>query len=134
MKSKKKNAKIITAATKNIATAPATVEQYLQSAPPEARAALEMVRKTIRATAPTVSETIQYGVPTYKAGKSPLVSFAFTPRHCAFYVMSAGVMASFARDLAQFDTAPTAIRFKPEAPIPISLVRAIVKARLAEID
>ena len=55
---------------------PTSVEDYLAALPQEARAALEKLRKTIRAAAPEATETISYQMPTFKDNGRFLVSYA----------------------------------------------------------
>lgn len=112
---------------------PETVDDYLSALPDPAQAALRDLRRAIRTAAPDADEILYMGAPTYKVGKSRLVSFGHATKHCAFYVMSARVMERFADQLAGFDTAPTAVRFKPDKPLPQPLVQAIVTARLDEV-
>lgn len=61
-----------------------------------------------------------------------LVSFAAAAKHCSFYVMSPGPIASRRDALKGFDTAPTAIKFKPDRPLPAAVVQAIVLERMRE--
>ena len=63
-----------------------------------------------------------------------LVAFGATPNHCAFYLMSASTLKSFQKELKGYDLSKGTIRFQPEKPLPVSLVRKLVKARLAEND
>jgi uncharacterized protein YdhG (YjbR/CyaY superfamily) len=46
--------------------------------------------------------------------------------------MSGGTVEAFAEKLSGFDTSKGTIRFQPEKPLPATLVRQIVKARMAE--
>jgi uncharacterized protein YdhG (YjbR/CyaY superfamily) len=112
-------------------TPPKDVESYLATVPAEAVAPLRALRQAIRAAAPDAEEVISYGVPTYKH-HGVLVSFAATPKHCAFYVMSPGPIAARKETLEAYDTAPTAIRFPAARPLPAALVKAIVKDRIKE--
>lgn len=111
--------------------APRDVDTYLDSVPVEAIPALQLLRSTIRAAAPGADEVISYGVPTYRY-MGPLVSFAATPKHCAFYVMSPGPISAMKDALKGYDTAPSAIRFPANKPLPEQLVTEIVKARIIE--
>ena len=70
-----------------MASKPTTIDEYLAALNHEQRAALENLRKTIKAAAPEAEECISYGLATFRHGKL-LVSFGATPNHCAFYVMS----------------------------------------------
>lgn len=113
---------------------PKDVEGYLETVPAAAVAALKTLRATIRAAAPKAEEVISYGVPTYKYLGKPLVSFAGAPKHCAFYVMSPGPLSARKAELQGYDTAPSAIRFQPDKPLPKALVTAIVKDRIKEAE
>lgn len=110
------------------------VEDYLAAVPEEARATLEVLRRTIKAVVPEATETISYGVPMFKHQGRPLVSFGATKNHCAFYVMSPSVMEAHEDELKPYDTSKGTIRFPAGKPLPATLVKKIVKARIEEID
>ena len=88
----------------------------------------------IRAAAPDAEECIAYGMPAYKNAGRALIYFGAAKNHIALYGGIAGVMAEQAAALASFDTSKGTIRFTPERPLPASLVKALVKGRMAEID
>ena len=44
----------------------ASVNAYLRAVPPVPRAALQKLRKTIKAAAPEATEVISYGIPMFK--------------------------------------------------------------------
>lgn len=108
-----------------------TVDEYLSAVPAPQRALLQKVRQAIRAAAPKAEELISYQVPTYKY-KGPLVVFAAFPKHCSLIVISPTILKMFAEELAEFKTAGRTIHFSPEHPLPLSLVKKIVKVRLKE--
>ena len=64
---------------------PKTIDQYLAAANPGQRAALEKLRRTIRAAAPGAEEGISYGLAGFKLCGRPLVYFGAWANHCAFY-------------------------------------------------
>jgi hypothetical protein len=64
------------------------VDDYLARVPEDARAALEKLRKAIKAAAPKATEAISYQVPMFKHQGRPLVGFGAAKSHCVFYVMS----------------------------------------------
>ena len=107
------------------------VDDYLAAAPEEARATLEKLRKTIKATAPEANEVISYRIPTYKH-HGMLVGFGATKNHCAFYVMSTSVMDAYKAELKPYDTGKGTIRFPAGNPLPDELVTKLIKARIAE--
>jgi uncharacterized protein YdhG (YjbR/CyaY superfamily) len=109
------------------------VDAYLAAAPPEARNALEGLREAIRAAAPEAKEGFSYGVPAFMLDGKPLVCFAAFKNHCGFYPMSPDVLSAFAADLTGYHTAKGTIRFDPKEPLSPTLVKRIVKARIAEL-
>jgi uncharacterized protein YdhG (YjbR/CyaY superfamily) len=107
------------------------VDSYLAAVPADARAALEKLRNTIKAAAPRAEEVISYQIPTFKYGR-PLVAFAAFPKHCSFFVMSTAVMKAHEDMLRSYDTSAGTIRFSPDRPLPATLVKKLVKARIVE--
>jgi uncharacterized protein YeaO (DUF488 family)/uncharacterized protein YdhG (YjbR/CyaY superfamily) len=108
---------------------PETIDEYLAGLSDEKRAALEKVRKAIRAAAPKAEECIRYGVPTFRLGGKLLISFGAGANHCALY----GATRAHLADLSGYDTSKGTIRFAPTAGLPPRLVRKLVKSRMAAI-
>ncbi len=105
---------------------------YLEPLPEDQRTALLELRSWIIATAPEADELLNYGVPAFKLGGRPLVSFGAAKKHLAFYVQSPAVSAAFAAKLAGLDTSPGTVRFTPDKPLPRALVEELIAARIAE--
>jgi uncharacterized protein YdhG (YjbR/CyaY superfamily) len=112
---------------------PRTIDDYLATVRADQRAALEKLRKTIRAAAPKAEECISYRLPAYRLN-GMLVGFGATTKHCAFYLMSASTVDAHKNELENYDTSKGTIRFQPDHPLPAGLVRKLVKARIAEND
>ena len=107
------------------------VDSYLTSLPREQRIALERLRKIIKAAAPKALEVISYRMPAYKYN-GMLVFFAAFKNHCSFFAASKSLMKKFNRELEAFDTSGTTIHFQPESPLPATLIKKIVKAKIEE--
>lgn len=107
------------------------VTDYMSRLPDDVRVALERLRALIRQTAPESEEGISYQIPVYKY-LGMLVGFGAAKNHCAFYVMSPSLMLKLKKDLEKYDTATGTIRFAPDKPLPATLVKKIVKARMKE--
>jgi len=107
------------------------VDENLAAAPEGVRSVLEKLRRTIRAAAPKSEEVISYQIPTFKY-HGPLVFFAAFRNHCSFYVVSKSIMETFSSELRLWDTSGTTIHFSAKNPLPVSLVKKIVKARIEE--
>ena len=110
---------------------PATIDEYLAPLSSDKRAALEKLRRDIRSAAPGAEEAISYGVPAFRLGGKLLVAFGAAANHCAFYPGSHPVEAH-AHELKAYDTSKGTIRFPADSPPPASLVRKLVKTRIAE--
>ncbi|HEY0610628.1 MAG TPA: DUF1801 domain-containing protein [Chitinophaga sp.] len=108
-----------------------TVDNYFQSLPADMRKALEQLRQVIRSVAPGAEEVLSYGIPSFKLN-GMLVGLGAAKNHCGFYVMSAGLMKTFKAELAPYDTATATIRFSPDKPLPVALVKKLVAARIKE--
>ena len=112
-------------------TPAATVDDYLEAAPQEARAALVKLRKTIKSAAPRATEVIGYQIPMYKH-HGHLVAFSASGDYCTFTVMSPAVLRQYAAELKDYKLGKASIRFAPSKPLPATLVTKLVKARVAE--
>jgi len=112
--------------------APTTVEEYLAALPKESRAALENLRKTIRAAAPHATETISYQMPAFKDHGRFLVSYAAFKDHCSLFPASKAVMEAHGEELKPYFSGKGTLRFTLDNPIPAALVKKIVKTRLEE--
>jgi uncharacterized protein YdhG (YjbR/CyaY superfamily) len=108
-----------------------TIDEYLAALNDDQRAALEKLRKTIRAAAPKAEECISYQLPAFRLN-GMLVAFGATGSHCAFYPMSASTVEAHKNELEGYETSKGTIRFRPDKPLPAALVRKLVKARIVE--
>ena len=108
----------------------ASVAAYLRAVPPAPRAALQKLRKTIKAAAPEATEVISYGMPMFKH-HGMLVGFAAFKDHCSLF-MSTAITSALKKELAPYDTSKGTIRFTADRPLPTVLVKKLVKARLAQ--
>jgi len=113
-------------------TKPRTIDEYLAALSDDKRAALEKLRQTIRAAAPKAEECISYGLAAFRLNGRPLVAFGASVNHCAFYPMNSTTVAAFHEQLKSFETSRGTIRFAVDKPLPTSLVKKLVKARIAE--
>jgi uncharacterized protein YdhG (YjbR/CyaY superfamily) len=110
---------------------PKNVDDYLAAVPAPARAALAKLRQTIKAAAPEATEVISYQIPIFRH-HGHLVGFAALKNHCTFHVMSPTVMHAHAAQLKDYKVGKASIRFPAHKPLPASLVKKLVKARIAE--
>lgn len=112
---------------------PKTIDEYLARTPEPARGTLRTIRAAIRSAAPREAiETISYGMPAFKYN-GVLAYFAAFSDHCSLFP-TAAVMEQFKKELKNYSTSKGTIRFPVDKPLPASLVKKMVKARVKQID
>ena len=112
---------------------PATIDEYFAPLPVEQRAALQKLRKAIKAAAPKAEECINYGLAAFRLDGKSIAGLGASANHLSYYPMSGSITNRLAGDLAGYETSKGAIRFPVNKPLPAALVRKLVKARMAEI-
>lgn len=114
------------------ATKPTPIDEYLAATRPAQRKVLEALRRAIHAAAPGAEEYLGYGLAGFKHGGRPLVYLGAWKEHCALYAASPRTQAAFADELKDFEVSKGTIRFTVEKPLPLAMVKKLVKARVAE--
>ncbi len=113
-----------------------SVDGYLSALPEEVRAALEKLRKIIKAAAPDTTEVISYRIPVLKLEGHPLVGFGAAKKHCSLFTMSSSMIPKLARmraaELKGYEVSGATIHFTPDKPLPPALVTKLVRERIAE--
>jgi uncharacterized protein YdhG (YjbR/CyaY superfamily) len=112
-------------------SAPKNLDEYIARVPESARSTLNKIRTAIRSVVPRKStEAISYGIPAFKHD-GVLVWFAAFSKHCSLFPGSA-VIEAFKNELKGFKTSKGTVQFPVDKPLPVALVKKIVKARIAE--
>jgi uncharacterized protein YdhG (YjbR/CyaY superfamily) len=111
---------------------PKTIDEYLASVDADHRGALQKLRETIHSVAPRAEECISYGIPAIRLNGRSLVFFGAWANHCAFYPGSSATLKKFRHELSDFQTSKGTLRFSPDKPMPVALVKKLLKARIAE--
>src|SRR3982074_2168385 len=101
---------------------PKTIDEYLAALSNDKRAALEKLRKTIRAAAPEAEECISYQICAYRQN-GMVVGFGAPAHHSPFSLMSSPTTAAQKNELKDYDTSKGTIRFQADKPLPAALVR-----------
>ena len=109
---------------------PATVDAYIAAFPPGVRKILREVRATVRAAAPDATETISYGIPTFKV-HGPVVYFAAFKHHVGLYPPVKGD-ARLEQAVARYANDKGNLRFPLDEPMPLALIARIVRHRLKQ--
>lgn len=113
-------------------TEPRTFDEYFAKLNPAQRTVLEKVRRAIHAAAPGAEECFGYGLAGFRFAGRPLVYLGAWKKHCALYAANPETQAQFAEELRGFEVSKGTIRFTVEKPLPLTLVKRLVKARAVE--
>ena len=108
-----------------------TVDGYIAQFPPDVQKALQNLRKIIQAAAPKAEERIGWRMPGYKY-HGWLVFFAGFKKHMSLFVASTQLMKTLKKDLKSYETSGATVHFTTDRPLPVALVRKIVKLRMKE--
>jgi uncharacterized protein YdhG (YjbR/CyaY superfamily) len=112
---------------------PETIDDYLATVTPLRRAALERLRRAIRAVVPDAEECISYAMPAFRHRGHVIAGFQATAKGCSYYPFSGATLSSLSSDLAAYERTKSALHFAPERPLPAALVKRLIKARVAEL-
>jgi uncharacterized protein YdhG (YjbR/CyaY superfamily) len=112
-----------------MAMPPQTVDDYIAVCPEPGRSALKKMRTAIRSVLPReATEVISYKMPAFKL-KKVLVWYAAFTDHCSLFPTSAPIEAC-KEELAGFTTSKGTVRFPLDKPLPIALIKQLVRVRL----
>lgn len=112
-------------------TAPKNVDQYIAGFPPDVQAILQRIRRTIRSTVPAAQEAISYQIPAFTLDGKYLIYFAGFRGHVSVYPAPRGAR-EFKKELAAYRGGKGTVRFPLDKPLPVGLIRRIVKFRMKE--
>lgn len=107
-----------------------TIDDYIASFPAPIRKLLKDMRKAIKSAAPEAEERISYQMPAFSQN-GILVYFAAFKNHIGFFPTTSGIGA-FKKELSFYKGGKGSIQFPLDQPLPLTLVRKIVKFKVSE--
>jgi uncharacterized protein YdhG (YjbR/CyaY superfamily) len=113
---------------------PKSVAAYFKKLPPEQREPLRKLRDTIAAAAPEAEDGITYSMPGFLLGGKGFVAYAAFKDHYSFFPMSPAVVDAHRKELGDHVTGKGTISFEYGERLPVTLIKKIVRTRLAEVD
>ena len=117
---------------KNAQPAPKDIDEYIARFPRGVGAMLERIRATIRKAAPKATEAIKYRMPAFVLNGN-LIYFAAYQKHIGLYP-APRESAEFKRELAAYRGTKNSVSFPLDQPIPVDLVRRIVRYRVKVVS
>lgn len=111
---------------------PKTIDEYIDAASPAAIEKLWQLHQCIRETAPGAQESLKWSMPAYSYQKI-LVTWAVFKNHIGLYPMPEA-MRHFEKSLAKYTTGKGSIQFPLDQPLPLPLIRRIIKYRVKQSE
>ena len=109
------------------------ISTYISSAPKESQSKLLEMRKLLHSLIPKADEGLSYGMPVFKLNGKSLICFAGYKKHIGFYPMSGSFLKTYKNELKNYVTSKGAVQFPLDKPLPVALVKKLVKGKMKEL-
>ena len=120
-----------TPVSKDVTASRKQIRAYLAKQPAAARRRIRELADTIRKTAPGAVDAFSYQVPAFRLNGRILIWYAAWKSHLSIYPVSVADR-KFA-DQKGLKTAKGTVQFPFDDPLPVSLVKRLVKSRIAAV-
>jgi uncharacterized protein YdhG (YjbR/CyaY superfamily) len=107
------------------------VNAYIAAAPKATQPMLRQLRQAIKSAAPKAEEKLSYRMPYY-AYHGRLIYFAAHRNHIGMYPIIGREKELYAKELKPYLTAKATLQFPIGQPLPILLVKKVVRERAKE--
>lgn len=107
-----------------------TVDEYLDEVPDERKEAIKRIRELCLSELPGYSETMEYGMPTYRlqAEGEASVAFASQKNNISLYILKKDVLDQYRHHFAKSAIGKGCIRYKNPKKIDFELIKEMLKA------
>jgi uncharacterized protein YdhG (YjbR/CyaY superfamily) len=109
-----------------------SIDEYIATFPKNVQMVLQQIRQAVKDAAPEAEETISYNMPAFKLNGN-LVWFGAFKNHIGFYPRKSAI-EEFKEKLKGYEVSKVrgTVKFPLDKPIPLELIRGIVKFRVKE--
>lgn len=108
------------------------IDDYIKKLPETAKEKICKLRTLTQKLYPQAQEAIKYGIPTFLINKKSLIHFAAYKKHVGVYP-GPEVIKSLKEELTDYPTSKGAIQFNMQKPLPLNLIKRILKERYKAI-
>ena len=109
------------------------VTKHLAAYPPAQRRALESIRSAVHKLLPGADEVMAWGMPSYRVDGDLVLSFSGFADHNSLFP-GAGVVKAMSTALPAYKTTKGTIHLPRDTAPPLAALRAVVRARIDEIN
>jgi uncharacterized protein YdhG (YjbR/CyaY superfamily) len=110
-------------------TTPRTIDEYIAGFPDEVQEILQKIRMTIHQAAPGAEEKISYQMPAFTLNGADLLAFSAWKKHVGLYPAPRG-SEGFKAELSAYKGGKGTVQLPFDQPIPLGLIKRIVKFRI----
>lgn len=108
-----------------------TIDEYIARQPGEFAVTLKKLRSIIKSVVPRAEEVISYQVACFRHVYL-LVGIGVSKEYCTLYTMSPPLVEKLKEELESIRVSGTTLHFPPGEPLPVGLIKRIIKARVKE--
>jgi uncharacterized protein YdhG (YjbR/CyaY superfamily) len=109
------------------------IRAYLAAQPSKTRAVLKQMRDAIKSVAPDAVDSFSYRIPGVKLDGKALVWYAGFTHHASLYPIGDAIRTRYRSSLEGYETSKGTVRFPLDKPLPLTLVKRLVKARVEQV-
>src|ERR1700729_159656 len=111
---------------------PKSIDDYLKGVTKDRRRALKDLRKKIHTVLPEAEECISYRMPAFRFNGTVVAGFLATTKGCSYFPFSGSTLKTLGPLVSRYEQTKSSLHFSPEIPLPLTLVRKLLKTRIAE--
>jgi len=117
-----------------MAAKPATVDEYIAGFEPDVQERLRLVRSTLHAAVPGMTDGIRYGMPVVAVDGAYVVHYAAWKHHIGMYPIPvfSGDRAELEEELAPLRSSKDTIKLLYRDPVPTGLLERLIRALVAD--
>ena len=110
---------------------PATIAEYIDSAPKEGQKKLREMYAILKKAAPRATESIKWGLPVFEDSRI-LFAFSASKSHLSV-IVTPSAMKAFTKEATKYKTRKGSIQFPYDEPLPKVLIGKIAALRVKEL-
>ena len=108
--------------------------KYYSDVPDNSRAQLDRLRKIIMDLLPSSKELIKYGIPTFVINNESVIGIGGWNNFVSLYPYGSYIIEKYKNELKDLKTTKGAIQFELNKPLPKTIIKKIVFARLNDLN